>query len=160
MGEPEEFHSLRDLMVALRRELKVLNEKLDATETIYTTVRFWTIIAALMTLSIGLVLILSPAERVSANAYWGLSTYGGADVWGSAFFATAVATLLCSWICPKFLPWAVLIQTLPYAGFALAFTLAALRFPDANLTAPPVYAWITLVHLLLFDFVRKEVKGM
>lgn len=153
---PEEYYSLRELINALRRELRVIDKKLTARETI--TARAWSIIAALMSLSVGLLLMLSPAQRISANAYWGLSTYGGADIWGAAFFGTAVLTLLCSWIYPKFLHVAILLQALPYAGFAAAFTLAVLKFPDANLTAPPVYTWITVSHLILFNFVRKEVK--
>lgn len=122
----------------------------------YTESRFWAVLAAGMAFTLGMVLIVGGDRRTSASAYSGLVAHGGPNIWGAAFITVAVITWLCAWRFKRWLDWVLLLQALPFAGIALTFAVAAVRFPDANLTAAPIYAWIMIMHACLADYARKQ----
>jgi hypothetical protein len=101
-------------------------------------------------------LILSGPLRTSAHAYAVIASYGGHLVWGAIFVAAGLFTGLCAWKIRRWLRWALLLQAAPYGAIALSFAFAAVRYPDANLTAAPIYAWIMILHAFLSDHSRKE----
>lgn len=140
-------------------ELTMLTVELRAiagSRSWYQRVRFWATLAAAMTFNIGIVLLLGGSARVSANAYWLIATAGGPMIWGAGFITAAILTILCVWRWHHALRWAVLIQAVPYTAVAVSFAAAAFRYPDANLTATPVYGWIAIMHAALSDYARKE----
>lgn len=125
--------------------------------SIYRHVSLWAAALAAMCLNVGLVLVLGGPQRVSVKAYSVVAHYGGDDVWGWMFIACGLLTMLCVWRKHhRFMRWALLIQALPFLALAISFTIASVRYPEANLTAGPVYTWIAAAHVLLSDFARRE----
>lgn len=121
---------------------------------IYRTVRFWAALAAAMTFTMGAALLASSPKRVSASAYTVIVGHGGPQVWGAGFIAAALFTLVCVGRRPRWLEWAIGLQVIPYAGLSVSFALASWRYPDANLTAAPVYGWIAFMHVCLANYSR------
>jgi hypothetical protein len=128
----------------------------DGLCAIYDQVRFWAALAAAMSAVLGVVLIAGGDARVSASAYSAMRSYGGPELWGAAFVTAAAVTWLCAWRYKHLLGWAVLLQALPFAGIAAMFTIAAVQYPDANITAAPIYACIMVMHACLADYCRRE----
>lgn len=160
MGEHK--YSQRELLRNLQRvtdELACLSRemRLIVRPPLYFQVRFWSCAAAAMTANLGLALLLGGSGRVGATAYRIIYDYGGPIVYGSAFMCTAIVTVLCAWKVRRALSWALLAQALPYAAFSASFAVAAFRFDDANLTAAPIYGWITVMHAVLSKVARKEL---
>ena len=122
----------------------------------YACARFWAALAAGMAYTLGLVLVLGGDARVSASAYSGIGAYGGHVVWGAVFMGVAVFTWVCAWRWHRFLGAALIVQALPFAGIAVMFALAAVEYPDANLTAAPIYGWIMVLHACLADYARRQ----
>jgi hypothetical protein len=146
----------------LVRQAKVLSDELHTVAdhlrgvAVYRRVNIWAGMMAAMTISIGLVLILGGPQRVSSNAY-SLVYQLGDDFAGGIFLVCGLLTALCVWRkCHRFMRWALLIEALPFLALAISFTYASVKFPDANLTAGPVYTWISAAHVLLSDFARRE----
>jgi hypothetical protein len=140
-------------------ELRDVNAALTSIvrPSVYHKVRFWSALAAAMTFSVGLGLFAGSERRVSANAYLVIASYGGHFVWGAVFMIIAAVTGLCVWQFTRWLRWALLLQALPYAAIAISFAAAAVKYPDANLTAAPVYTWVTIMHAALSDYARREL---
>lgn len=122
----------------------------------YSESWLWAVLAAGMACTLGSVLMVSSSARISASAYSSIVMYGGPRLWGSAFIAAAIFTWVCAWKCRRLLDRALLLQSLPFAGIALLFAVAAVRYSDANLTAAPVYAWIMILHACLADYARRQ----
>lgn len=147
-----EDHDLLVELNVLAAELRIIAKP----RSLYHRVRFWAALAAAMTFNLGLVLMVGGPGRVGASAYWGIATYGGPIVWGAAFVAASAITGLCIWRWHRALRWALLLQALPYAAISASFAVAAVKYPDANLTATPIYGWICVFHAALSDYARKE----
>ena len=139
-------------------QLRLINTELKTVlrTSVYHNVRFWSALAAGMTVSVGLGLFLGTDQRISTNAYWMIATYGGHLVWGFVFIVAAAVTGLCVWQYPHWLRFALLTQAIPYAAISLSFAAASIKYPDANLTAAPVYAWVMIMHAALSDYARRE----
>lgn len=142
----------------IARELRRLNRELQRIlrASLYYKVRFWGAMGGCMTLHLGAVLFFGAKARTSAVAYTIIADYGGGRVWGGAFIAGATFTLLCAWKLHSILRWALLVEAMVYGGIALSFLIASIRFPEANLTAAPVYAWVMIAHVFLSDVARRE----
>lgn len=146
-----------------RRETRAAHRaarlELDFTHTphcIYAESRLWAALAAGMAFTLGLVLMTGGTQRISASAYSGIASHGGPDLWGGVFIGCAVFTWLCAWRFRRWLDWALIVQALPFAGISVMFGIAAVRFPDANITAAPIYAWIMIMHACLADYARRQ----
>lgn len=124
--------------------------------SLYSEAKFWAALAAGMTFTLGLVLITGGDARTSAHAYSGIAATGGPVLWGSSFLSVAAFTWLCAWRHTRLLKWALLVQALPFAGIAMVFAIAAVQYPDANLTAAPIYGWIMIMHACLADYARRQ----
>lgn len=151
---------MTELLAQIHEELRILNRHLAVkmVNPACLVVRFWSLLAALMAMTLGLLLLIGKPTRISANAYWGLSTFGGSQGWGMAFFITALFTLLAVWQVPSLLRWTVLLQAIPYAGLSAAFIISAFRYEDANLTAGPTYGWIAVMLFCLSDQARRCLR--
>lgn len=149
-----EVRILADQAGSLAVELHDISDRLRGVAA-YRRARFWSALMAAMAVNIGLVLLIGGQSRVSASAYTLVAAIGP-GVWGSAFIACGLLVAVCAWKCHRKLKWALMIEAIPYVGLALSFVLAALRYPDANLTAAPVYTWIAVCHGFLADFARRE----
>ena len=102
-----------------------------------------------------MVFLIGGQARLQATAY--VLVYAvGHTVWGCVFIGCSILVGLALWRCPRFLRWALLIEAVPYIGLSVSFGVAVWRYPDANLTAAPVYAWLAISHVLLSDFARRE----
>lgn len=123
---------------------------------IYDQVKFWAALAAGMAFTLGVVLFTGGPRRVSGSAYHGILTYGGPMLWGAAFIACSIITWACVWRFNQMLGWAMLLQALPFAGIATMFAISAIQYPDANITAAPIYSWIMIMHACLADYCRRE----
>lgn len=154
-GTKRDLHELLEVAAELHDVSDALKKILRP--TVYQDVRFWAGLAAAMTANVGLVLFFGSPRRISSNAYALIAHYGGHFVWGLAFIVTALVTTLCAWQFVRLVRWALLIQALPYAAIATSFAIAAVQYPDANLTAAPVYCWITIMHACLSDYARREL---
>lgn len=124
-------------------------------QVLYQRVRFWAILMALMASSLGVMFLVGGEARIGASAYY-LIALVGHTIWGIAFVLSGALTLLCAWRWRTCLRWALLIEAIPYVGLSISFVLASWRFPDANLTAGPIYMWIAVFHAFLSDFARRE----
>lgn len=155
--DPVGDEKLRDYL-ELAAELRDVNAALKelVRPSVYYTVRFWSALAAAMTFSVGFGLFVGSERRVSANAYLVIASYGGHFVWGTVFMIIGGITGLCVWQFTRWLRWALLLQALPYAAIAVSFAAAAVKYPDANLTAAPVYSWVMIMHAALSDYARRE----
>lgn len=151
---PKVCRELEDIACELRRLNRELQRILRS--SLYYKVRFWGAMGACMTAHLGLVLVFGAPRRVSAAAYTMIAEYGGGRVWGAALIAGATFTLLCVWRFHSILRWALIVEAILYGGIALSFLIASIRFPDANLTAAPVYAWVMIAHVFLSDVARRE----
>lgn len=154
-GLTPEIKELTAQLSDLHGKLRKLADDLHPV-AVYYRARFWAVIQAAMTFSLGLVLVFGGPRRVSASAYWLVATAGGPIAWGTCFIVTALLNILAVWKCHGALRWTVLIQAFGYAGLAFSFLVAAITFPDANLTAAPIYGWISIALVFLSDWARKE----
>lgn len=145
-------HELLIELVAVTEELRAIAKP----TSIYRKVKFWAALAAGMTFNLGLMLVLGGHARISSTSYSVIHDSGGSIVWGSIFMVVALFTALCIWRVPCLLQWALIMQALPYGAIAVSFGLAALKYPDANITATPIYTWIMIIHAFLSDDARKE----
>ena len=151
------MNDVAGLLAQIHDELRAINERLSKVtkERDYVSLRFWSLMSALMTVTLALALLIGPDLRVSSSGYWGISTFGGPQAWGVAFFVTSVATLLAVWQAPNQLRWTLIAQSVPYAGLSVSFLVSAIRFDDANLTATPVYGWVAVMTLCLAEHARR-----
>lgn len=149
---------IRAELAAISAQLTELSQSLQMAtrRTWYQRVRFWAALAAGMTIHIGIVLALGGPNRVSAHAYEPIAQYGGPCVWGAAFTAAGLFTVVCVGWWHRMLRWALLVQAVPYAATALSFAVTSAEYPDVILIASPMFAWVTLMHGFLSDYARKE----
>lgn len=157
MNHKETMSELQELArqaEKLSGELHQIAETLLA-RSIYMRVRFWALLMALQAISIGLVFLIGGQRRISASAYY-LVALLGHDIWGMAFMGCGLFTVLCTWKYHHWLRWALLCESIPYVAFSASFAIASWKFPDANLTAAPVYMWLAIAHGFLSDFARRE----
>lgn len=158
MSHDEIVAEVKDLVrqaKSLSKELQRVADQLRGV-SVYRHVYVWAGLLAAMCTSVGAVLILGGPRRVSANAYSWVAQLGD-DPAGAIFVACGLLTALCIWRkCHRFMRWALLIQAVPFFALTLSFIVASVQYPTANLTAGPVYTWITLAHVLLSDFARRE----
>lgn len=138
----------------LSSELRSVADSLRS-RTVYQRVRFWALMMAGMAFTIGLVLLIGGQRRISASAYFLVADIGH-NVWGWTFIACAMFTVACAWKVHRCLRWALLAESVPFVGLAASFAIASWRYPEANLTAAPVYLWISVAHGFLSDFARRE----
>lgn len=97
--------------------------------------------------------ILGGPQRVSTPLYELITTQGGCYVWGSIFFLIG-ALVLGTTYNPIALRWVLLTGAVAYLVLAIAFTVAAFRYPDAGITASVAYGWISVVHVFASERAR------
>lgn len=101
-----------------------------------------------LSIALALAFFLSGPDRVSALAYRILvAQTGGPDTWGVVFLFCGLLTVGASLRGLRALRLALCTSALAYLVLAGAFTLAALHYPTANLTAPVVYGWLAYAHV-------------
>ena len=154
------MNEVPELLRQIHSELRAINHHLHGRvkSRACVSLKFWSMLSAMMTASLALVLIVGSDARFSANAYWGVASFGGAKLWGLSFFIASLATMIAVWQSPRQLRWTLIVQAIPYIGLSAAFLVASLRFDDANLTAAPVYGWIAVMTLCLADYARRCFK--
>jgi hypothetical protein len=160
-SEPPPRDELGEQLLILTQQLSMLVNELHSTSVIksfYHRVQFWASLFSALTFSLGGALAFGGKQRVSSNAYWVVTTFGGHWVWGLAFMLASAFTFLCCWCWHRVLQASLLIQAGLFGMIALSFFIASARYLDANLTATPVYAWIMVMHVFLADYARREFK--
>lgn len=114
---------------------------------------------AVLSLLMGIVLIAGSPERISAPAYQIMHDYGGSKLWGAGFLSAGIFILVSLWLWPRWktiLRWAFLYAATAYSIMAAEFTVTAVQYPNANLTAMVVYGWVAMAHVIVSERIRRE----
>lgn len=110
-----------------------------------------------LSLALSIAFFLSNPERLSALSYLVIARTGGSTTWGMIFLFCGVAVGASCYADFRTLRLAAILASIAYTAIALTFTLTAIQYSTANLTAPVVYGWIAWSHVFLAILLTSKI---